>query len=147
MEGIEKIMAGLSICSEAYTHDSCRNCPYFEKEECSGELMQEAKEAIVSLGAYQEALDVLVKECKALEDDNERLKRHVRMLKKRILKTNWHRVEYKEPPYHMELKVWTKERREYIAQRTFTEEWLSEGFMQVNGVTHWAYLDGAPKEV
>ena len=157
MEGIEKIKAGLAICSEAYTHDSCQNCPYFESEECSGKLMQDAKEAIEALEADRKERDELAEEYQALEYDNERLRRSVQKLKARILKTNWHRPEDKKPPYHTELKVWTNKRREYIATFTLNEEWvtegvftfdkawITEGFLRVRGVTHWAYLDKAPK--
>ena len=144
-ERFKEIKTVLARCGSETTTAMCAKCPYRETYNfnCVTRMAQEALAAIKTL--EEENADIAYAHSEFFAE-NRKLKRRIRRLKKQIRKTKWYRPDEKEPPYHTELKLWTNERREYIAQLTLNEEWLTEGFLQVHGVTHWAYLDDAPEE-
>lgn len=139
MEAAERIRNAIACCLNANPDEGCKECPYTDMDACIVALVRDAREIM-------KERDAILSDYQELARDYVRIKRRVRKLKRRITKTNWHKIDEKEPPLHTELKVWTKEGREFIATFTLNDEWITDGFLQVRGVTHWAYLDEAPKE-
>ena len=61
MEMTEKVVAALEICCTNAENNVCRECPYFEEEDCIDKLMEDAllvvEDQEAQIGIYESLLN------------------------------------------------------------------------------------------
>lgn len=128
----EKLIRSLNACRHEPGYDCKKDCVFYEigSAECIERLMDAVHEYIGDLEDARKERDQLAEEYQNLLEKV----------------PYWKRVEDEKPPYHTQVKIWTKDGLEYIGDYTYSKQFITDGFIDITrNVTHWMPLDEAPE--